>query len=73
MSGESTYAQKLVRDALLTAQRDPACSEDAMGRAIIDAVIAEYRRYRTARDIADELRYLIETIDQDEFVITRGC
>lgn len=73
MSGETIYAQTIVRDAMKLARQDPAYSEDAMGRAIIDAVLAEYRRYRSVQDIGDELRYIVDTIDEDEFVITRGC
>ena len=48
-------------------------SKDAMGRAIINAVLAQYRQFRSIDDIAGELRYIIDTLDEDEVVITRGC
>jgi hypothetical protein len=72
MTGEVSYAQQLIADAMRHAESDSSMSKDAMGRAVINAVIAEYRRFRNVDDIASELRYLIDTLDEDEFVITRG-
>jgi hypothetical protein len=73
MSGESCYAQDVVDAAFAAADARPEMSADAMGRALIQAVIARYRQYRTARDIGSELGYLAESLDDDEPVITRGC
>jgi hypothetical protein len=73
MAGEASYAQQLVTNAMNHADSEPALSKDAMGRAIINAVLSEYRQYRTVADIASELRYIIDNLDEDEFVITRGC
>jgi hypothetical protein len=73
MTGEVSYAQSIVIDALAHADRDPALSKDAMGRSIINAVLAEYSKYRTSSDIASELQYILDNLDEDEFVITRGC
>ena len=44
-----------------------------MGRALISSVIEEFAAYRSTRDIAAELQYLIDNLDEDTFVITRGC
>jgi hypothetical protein len=73
MTGEATHAQQLVTGAMERADRDSSLSKDAMGRAIVNAVLGEYRKYRSADDIASELRYIIDTLDEDDFVITRGC
>jgi hypothetical protein len=73
MVGEVSFAQKIVTDAMAHAGNEPALSKDAMGRAIINAVLDEYRQYRTTADIASELQYIVDNIDEDEFVITRGC
>ena len=73
MAGEASYAQQLVTDAMNHADNDPSLSKDAMGRAIINAVLSEYRKYRNVADITSELHYIIDNLDEDEFVITRGC
>jgi hypothetical protein len=73
MAGESPYAQQLVTQAMQHADREPTLSKDAMGRAIINAVLDEYRKYRTSQDIGSELQYIVDNLDEDEFVITRGC
>jgi hypothetical protein len=73
MAGEAPYAQQIVTDAMKHADNEPSLSKDAMGRAIINAVLSEYRQYRTVADIASELQYIIDNLDEDEFVITRGC
>jgi len=73
MSGEFCYAQSVVDAAFAAADERPDMSADAMGRALIQAVIARYRQYRTNRDIGNELDYLAESLDDDEPVITRGC
>ena len=46
---------------------------DATGRAIIQAVIEQYRQYRDVADIGRELDYLRDSLDDDDPVVTRGC
>lgn len=69
MSGEVQEAKKRVGDAMQDSQFD----RDSMGRALINAVIERYLEYRSPQDIASELQFLIDNLDEDEFVITRGC
>lgn len=73
MAGEFGYAREAVAAAFAAAEEHPEMSADAMGRALIQAVVAHYRQYRTCRDISSELGYLAESLDDDEPVITRGC
>jgi hypothetical protein len=73
MSGEAGIARELVRKALQAAEQDPKLDKDGMGRALISAVLAEYASYRSIADITAELQYLIDNLDEDTFVITRGC
>lgn len=69
MSGEVQEATRLVTEAMSSDSFD----KDTMGRAIINAVIQRYGEYRSAADIASELQFIIDNLDEDEFVITRGC
>lgn len=69
MSGEVQHAKQLIAGAM----DDSRFDRDTMGRAIINAVIERYQEYRGAADIASELQFIIDNLDEDEFVITRGC
>jgi hypothetical protein len=73
MSGEATVAKELVAKAMAAAEQDPKQDKDAMGRALIAAVLGEFAQYRAAKDIAAELQYLADNLEEDHFVITRGC
>lgn len=73
MSGENTFAKQAVAEALQEAEANSQFDQDAMGRALINAVIEHYKSYRNVADITQELNYIIDNLDEDEFVITRGC
>lgn len=73
MAGECGYAKEVVAAAFRAAEEAPEMSADAMGRALIQAVVTRYREYRTLGDICSELEYLAESLDDDEPVVTRGC
>ncbi len=73
MSGESLLAKTIVLDALDAAQNRPDMDKDAMGRAIILAVVDQYLGYRSVKDVTQELEYLTESLDDDDPVVTRGC
>jgi uncharacterized protein (DUF2267 family) len=73
MAGEAAHAEKLVSEVMRIAESDSTLSKDSMARAVLNAVLTEYLKYRSADDVANELRYIIDTLGEDEFVITRGC
>jgi hypothetical protein len=73
MSGETSIAKELVANAMAAAEQDPKQDKDAMGRALIVAVLGEFAKYRPARDISAQLQYLADNLEEEHFVITRGC
>lgn len=73
MAGEHAHAREVVIAALAAAGERSDMSADAMGRALIQAVVERYREYRTLADIRAELDYLAASLDDDEPVVTRGC
>lgn len=73
MSGESKLAQRLVAEAMEEAEAAANMDGDTLGRAIINAVIEHNLRHRQLDDVKQELQYTLDNLDQDEFVITRGC
>ncbi len=73
MSGESSYAKTAVAQILDEARTRPTMDVDAMGRALIQAVVEQYLAYRDSADVARELEYLVESLNDDDPVVTRGC
>ena len=73
MSGESVYAKEIVGQAWQDAGEKTEMDSDAMGRAIIQAVVEKYLQYRSIADVGQELEYLVESMDDDDPVVTRGC
>ena len=73
MSGEPVYANTLVEKAWQEASDKTEMDSDAMGRAIIQAVVEKYLQYRSIKDIGQELEYLVESMDDNDPVVTRGC
>ncbi len=73
MSGESSYAKTVVAQILEEARTQPTMDLDAMGRALIQAVVEQYLTYRDSADVARELEYLVESLNDDDPVVTRGC
>jgi len=73
MSGETSIARDLVARALAAADQDPKQDKGAMARALIVAVLGELARYRTASEISSELQYLVDNLEEEDLVITRGC
>ncbi|MFZ5652975.1 MAG: hypothetical protein ACOY42_01030 [Pseudomonadota bacterium] len=73
MAGEHAQARELVAAAFAAAGERPEMSPDAMGRALIQAVVERYLAYRSLDDVRSELAYLAESLDDAEPVVTRGC
>jgi len=73
VSGESTYAKKIMAEVIEEAEKNPQYLPDAMSRAMMSAVIAHFQTYRENADIVSELSSIAENLGDDEMVITRGC
>lgn len=73
MSGESTYAKKVMENVIEEAESNPQYLPDAMSRALMSALIAHFQTHRENADIVSELNSIIDNIGDDELVITRGC
>ncbi len=73
MAGEQTHAQAVVAAAFSVGAQEAEMSPDAMGRALIRAVVERYLGYRTREDVCNELAYLVDSLDDDAPVVTRGC
>lgn len=70
---ETQLAKTLLTDAIAKVEADPQLDADAFGRALINVVIEHSLSYRSLADVKQELQYTLDNLDEDEFVITRGC
>lgn len=62
-------ASKLVQehvDALLARAREQGVAQDAVARALIDRAVAIYKLSRSAADIAAELSFVADHLEDDE-------
>ena len=57
-------AAALMQDNIARAQAE-GFTDQALARAMISEIIAVYRRERTQADIAHELQFLAENLDED--------
>jgi len=73
MSGESSYVKTVMTQVLEEVSTNPQYSPDPMFRALVSAIIDQYKTYRSGADIASELQSLIDNLSEDEHVVTRGC
>lgn len=73
MAGEFKVAEKAIQDAFLSAQQDPAMSEDGMAQALQSSLITELLKNSSADDIRQRIEFLLENANSDFMVVTRGC
>jgi hypothetical protein len=72
MAGEYTVAQKCVDTAITTAQEDPSMSTDVMTGALLTTLLKIMIKERTRKDLASFIEFQLESVGEDEFVVTRG-
>ncbi len=73
MAGEFSIAQKCVQQALGTADLSPCMNRDAMSRALLSELLSILATQHSQADLKALLDYQLDNLDEDQFVITRGC
>ncbi|MCB1745608.1 MAG: hypothetical protein H6977_19790 [Gammaproteobacteria bacterium] len=73
MAGEFDAARQSIADALTRADGDPAMSADVMEGALLNTLLTHMARTRSRKDLASLIEFQLESVGEDEFVITRGC
>ena len=71
MAGEYRLARETVTAFVASGQRQ-GMLRDPLLRALLNEVIAAYQEYRSIGDIAHELSFLIDRLNDDISTITRG-
>ncbi len=73
MAGEYQVARDCVAQALARAAEDRGMSEEAMCNALLGTLVSHMAKGRTRKDLMSFIEFHVESVGEDEFVITRGC
>ena len=73
MAGEYQVAQKVVEQAMEEASASTKMSEDAMCLALFSELIGRMAKTNSKQQLTDLLHFQLESLGNDEHVITRGC
>lgn len=73
MAGEYDVARACIAQALDKAAADRGMSEEAMCNALLGTLIAHMAKGRTRKDLMSFIEFQVDSVGEDEFVITRGC
>lgn len=73
MAGEFDAARQCIADALTRADGDSAMSADVMESALLNTLLTHMARSRTRKDLRSLVDFQLDSVGEDEFVITRGC
>ena len=73
MSGEFARAKQLLGELMTEVEASSCYTADSMLRAVITEAVELMKNNRSEADIHRELSYLIDSLSENEPVITRGC
>lgn len=73
MAGEYDVARKCIAEALDAAEQDRGMSPPSMADALLATLLGHMQKSRTRKDLMSFIEFQLESIGEDEFVITRGC
>ncbi len=73
MAGENKIAQSLVQGALQAADKDNAMSREILLIELLTAALKQLAAYNSREQLESMIDFRLDNIDENEFVITRGC
>lgn len=73
MAGEYQVAQRVIEEAVEEANTNKKMSEDAMNLALFSEMVGRMAKTNSKQQLTDLLHFQLESIGNDEHVITRGC
>ncbi len=73
MAGEYPVARATLEQAFAAAEQEPAMSGPEMADALLVTLLKRMLKERPRKDLARFIEYQLESLGEDEFVITRGC
>ncbi len=73
MAGEYKVAKELLTQATDVANDTSGMSTDMMTRAMLSETLRQLMATQSLKQVKDLIDYELESLDETEFVITRGC
>lgn len=73
MSGEYTKAAQIVEAALEDATASPSMSPEALSSAMLGILLQKQSSQQSKADILSFVQFQLDNLEEDEFVVTRGC
>jgi len=72
VAGEYAVARECLEQAMTTADANTSMSQDVMANALLSNLLKIMLKQRTRKDLASFIEFQLESIGEDEFVVTRG-
>ncbi len=73
MSGESRIVQQLLQHFDQLSQDNPQLNRAYAQELLLTELLSQQRQRRSAADILHQVHYHLNNLEQDEFIVTRGC
>ena len=73
MAGEFKIARASIEQAVDAANADAGMSIDVMESALLNVLLEQMSTTRSRKDLASLINFQMESVGEDEFVVTRGC
>ncbi len=73
MAGEYAMATQIVADALATAQERTDVDAESLMNALLTTLLGTMMQTHTRSDVERFVQYALESLNEDEFLVTRGC
>lgn len=73
MSGESRIVQQLLQHFDQLSQDNPQLNRAYAQELLLTELLTQQRQRRSPADILHQVQYHLTHLDQEEFIVTRGC
>ena len=73
MAGEFKTAEQILSQAFENADSDSTMSTDAMGTALLCTLLSTLSKTQSRKSLDQLIAYHLDSQEEDEFVVTRGC
>lgn len=73
MAGEYAIAKEIVTDALAQAQERSDMDTESLTNALLTTLLGTMMQNHSRPDLERFVEYALDSLDEDEFLVTRGC
>lgn len=73
MAGEYAMAKEIVAGALASAQKRSDMDAESLSNALLTTLLGTMMQTHSRPDVERFVQYSLESLNEDEFLVTRGC